>query len=257
MTEMLQGEVRVDKSEALISRATWYPYRGNMGNMRRTRRGFSLLRKPDFRLWHMASLGAILALLAWGLSSTGARAGQAPPVPPRAGGLAGQLLVATTDLKDPRFVRTVIYMVHHDAGGAMGLVVNRPLGDTPLATLLEGLGVEGNGVKGGIRLYYGGPVEPRRGFVLHTTDYTSESTRIVKDEIALTVGTDILRAIGTGTGPRLSLIALGYAGWAPGQLEGEIAAGAWVVVPADEGLVFGENYEKKWDQAMARRMIQL
>lgn len=225
--------------------------------MPRTRRSFSLLGKPDFRLWHLASLVAILALLAWGVSSTGARAAQAPPARPNAGSLAGQLLVATSELKDPRFVRTVIYMVHHDTGGAMGLVVNRPLGDTPLAALLEGLGIEGNGAKGGIRLHYGGPVEPRRGFVLHTTDYVSESTRVVKDGVALTVGSEILQAIGTGTGPRLSLVALGYAGWAPGQLESEIAAGAWVAVPADEALVFDENYEKKWDRAMARRTFQL
>ena len=225
--------------------------------MPRTRRDFSLLGKPDFRLWHMASLAAILVLLAWGLSSMGAGAGQAPPVPPRAGGLAGQLLVATSELKDPRFGRTVIYMVHHDTGGAMGLVVNRPIGDTSLTELLEGLGMEGNGAQGGIRLHYGGPVEPRRGFVLHTTEYASESTRVVKDGIALTVGTEILRAIGAGTGPRLSLIALGYAGWAPGQLEGEIAAGSWVVVQSDEALVFDQDYEKKWERAMARRTIQL
>jgi putative transcriptional regulator len=139
----------------------------------------------------------------------------------------------------------------------MGLVVNRPIGEAPLAELLEGFGMEGNGAQGGIRLYYGGPVEPRRGFVLHTADYASGSTRVVKDGIALTVGTEIFRALGAGTGPRLSLVALGYAGWAPGQLEGEIAAGAWVVVPADEGLVFDPNYERKWERAMARRTIQL
>jgi putative transcriptional regulator len=184
-------------------------------------------------------------------------AGVAAPAAPGARYLTGQLLVATSELKDPRFVRTVIYMVHHNPAGAMGLVVNRPLGDTPLADLLEGLGIEGNGVKGGVRLHYGGPVEPRRGFVLHTTDYVSESTRVVGDGIALTIGTEILRAIGTGSGPRLSLIALGYAGWAPGQLEGEIAAGAWVAVPADEALVFDRDYDKKWNRAMARRTIQL
>jgi putative transcriptional regulator len=100
-------------------------------------------------------------------------------------------------------------------------------------------------------------VEPRRGFVLHTTDYASKSTRVVKDGIALTVGTEILRALGTATGPRLSLVALGYAGWARGQLEGEIAAGSWVVVQSDEALVFDQDYEKKWDRAMARRTIQL
>ena len=209
------------------------------------------------RLRHIVSLVVVLALLAWGISGTSAKAGQAPSARPKPGSLAGQLLVATSELKDPRFVRTVIYMVHHDAGGAMGLVVNRPLGNAPLAALLEGLGMEGNGTQGGIRLHYGGPVEPRRGFVLHTTDYASGSTRVVKDGIALTVGTEILRALGTGTGPRLSLVALGYAGWAPGPLEGELAAGSWVVVQSDEALVFDQDYEKKWDRAMARRTIQL
>jgi putative transcriptional regulator len=209
------------------------------------------------RLRHIVSLVVILTLLAWGVSGTSTQAEQAPPARPNAGSLTGQLLVATSELNDPRFVRTVIYMVHHDRGGAMGLVVNRPMGDTSLAALLEGLGIEGNGTKGGIRLHYGGPVEPRRGFVLHTSDYTSESTKVVSGGIALTVGTEILRALGTGAGPRLSLVAFGYAGWAPGQLESEIAAGAWVVVQSDEALIFDQDYEKKWERAMARRTIQL
>src|SRR5574341_1331823 len=228
-----------------------------MADMRRTRGASSRMGRARSPLWLFGSLGAALVFLLWGVSGTSTKAEQAPPARPNAGSLAGQLLVATSELKDLRFVRTVIYMVHHDAGGAMGLVVNRPLGNAPLAALLEGLGLEGNGAQGGIRLHYGGPVEPRRGFVLHTTDYASGSTRVVKDGIALTVGTEIFRALGAGTGPRLSLVALGYAGWAPGQLEGEIAAGAWIVVPADEALVFDHDYEKKWNRAMARRTIQL
>jgi putative transcriptional regulator len=100
-------------------------------------------------------------------------------------------------------------------------------------------------------------VEPAQGFVLHTTDYAIEGTQVVKDGIAVTSQPEILRAIGTGTGPRKSLFALGYAGWSSGQLEGEIKAGAWVVVPADEALVFDEQYEKKWERAMARRTINL
>jgi putative transcriptional regulator len=205
----------------------------------------------------LPALWAIAWVLRFLLAATQGESEQAPPTRPNVGSLAGQLLVATDELKDPRFVRTVIYMVHHDRGGAMGIVVNRPIGNTSLAALLEGLGIEGNGAKGGIRLHYGGPVEPRRGFVLHTTDYASESTRVVKDGIALTVGAEILRTLGTGTGPRLSLVAFGYAGWAPGQLESEIAAGAWVVVQSDEALIFDQDYEKKWDRAMARRTIQL
>jgi putative transcriptional regulator len=135
--------------------------------------------------------------------------------------------------------------------------VNRPLGDAFLSDLLERLGLEGKGMAGEILVHYGGPVEPGRGFFLHTTDYKIESTQVIKDGMAITVQPEILRAIGAGTGPRRSLFALGYAGWAAGQLEGEIKAGAWVAVPADEALVFDENYEKKWERAMARRTIQL
>jgi putative transcriptional regulator len=100
-------------------------------------------------------------------------------------------------------------------------------------------------------------VEGRRGFVLHTSDYAIEGTQTVKDRIAWTWQPEILRAIGTGTGPRRSFVALGYAGWAAGQLEAEMAAGAWVSVPADEALVFDEDTTKKWQRAMARRMIEL
>ena len=184
-------------------------------------------------------------------------AGKPVPVLAQSASLAGQFLVATDELRDPRFMRTVVYMVRHDASGAMGLIVNRPLGDAFLSDLLERLGLEGKGMAGEILVHYGGPVEPGRGFFLHTTDYKIESTQVIKDGIAITVQPEILRAIGAGTGPRRSLFAVGYAGWAAGQLEGEIKAGAWVAVPADEALVFDENYEKKWERAMARRMIQL
>jgi len=197
-----------------------------------------------------AILCVILLALAWD-------DGSAAAVRPTAGNLAGQLLVATNELRDPRFVRTVVFMVRHDAGGAMGLVVNRPVGEVPLADLLNRLGIEGRGVGGEIRLHYGGPVEPNLGFVLHTTDYTTEGTQVLQGGIALTSQTEVLRAIGAGTGPRRSLFTLGYAGWAPGQLEAEIAAGAWITVPADAGLVFDGRSDKKWERAMARRTIEL
>jgi putative transcriptional regulator len=172
-------------------------------------------------------------------------------------GFTGQFLVATDDLQDPRFVRTVVYMVQHNAGGAMGLIVNRPFGEVPVADLMDSLGLKGKGVAGKILAHYGGPVEPERGFVLHTAEYKIDGTQIVKGGIAITSQPEILQAIGAGTGPRRSLFTLGYAGWAPGQLEDEIKAGAWVVVPADEALVFDGNYEKKWERAMARRTITL
>lgn len=193
----------------------------------------------------------LVTLSALGSAASGA---EAPPGPGR---LTGQLLVATDELRDPRFVRTVIYMVRHDASGAMGLVLNRPIGQVPLARVLERLGMASQGIAGDIRVHYGGPVEANLGFVLHTGDYATQGTRAVTDEIAITSQPEIFRAMGTGNGPRRALFALGYAGWAPGQLEAEIVAGAWFTVPADEALVFDENYEKKWDRAMARRRIEL
>jgi putative transcriptional regulator len=185
----------------------------------------------------------------------GARWGAVPAAQPAS--LAGRFLVATDELQDPRFVRTVVYMIHHDAGGAMGLVVNRPMGEASLSDLLERIGLEGKGVSGEILVHYGGPVESGRGFILHTADYKLESTRVVEDGIAVTTQPEIFRAIGAGKGPRRCLFALGYAGWAPGQLEAEIRKGAWEIVPADEALIFDDDYQKKWERAMARRTINL
>lgn len=202
-------------------------------------------------------LGALLLLIVAGVGGASAVPGSVRGASEPPAGLTGQFLVATDELTDPRFVRTVVYVIHHDAGGAMGLIVNRPMGEASVADLLGGLGLDGKGVNGEILIHYGGPVEPAQGFVLHTTDYAIEGTQVVKDGIAVTSEPEILRAIGTGTGPGKSLFALGYAGWSSGQLEGEIKAGAWVVVPADEALVFDEQYETKWERAMARRTIDL
>ena len=192
-----------------------------------------------------------LAVVALGLALAGVAAGQ------DAGGLAGQLLVATDDLRDPRFHRTVIYLVRHDATGALGLVVNRPLGDVPLARVLEQFGAQEREAAGTLRVHYGGPVEPGRAFMLHTADYAGRETQVIKDGVAVTAHPDVLDALARGQGPRRALFALGYAGWAPGQLEGEIRRGAWIVVPADEALVFDDAAARKWDRAMARRKMDL
>lgn len=221
--------------------------------------GFSVVRRVGIhtRLRLLAGLAAVAGLSALGAGLPGQGTGTGTAISAQPASLAGQLLVATDELQDPRFVRTVVYMIHHDAGGGMGLIVNRPIGDASLATLLERLGMEHKGVNGQILVHYGGPVEPARGFILHTADYRIEGTQVVRDGIAMTPRPEILHAIGTGTGPRRSLFVLGYAGWAPGQLEREIKAGAWEIVPADEALVFDDNYEKKWERAMARRTINL
>jgi len=208
------------------------------------------------RRW-LAILGAIAGLLAFGPIDVGPQGNGAPPVGPKLGGLAGQLLVATDELNDPRFAHTVIYMVQHDGNGAMGLVINQPMGSVPLAKLLDELGLNSQGVGGDIRVHYGGPVDRGRGFTLHTNEYAIGGTQAVGDGLALTITPEILRDIGMGKGPRLALLAIGYAGWIPGQLEAEIKAGAWISVPADEALLFDDDYATKWERARARRQYTL
>ena len=182
----------------------------------------------------------------------------APEALPKKGhSLAGQLLVAAPKMADPRFVRTVIYMVEHDANGAMGLVINRVIGRGPLAEFLKGFGIDAREGLGLIELHYGGPVERGLGIVLHTGDYRDPTTRIVDETFAMTMQLGVLKAMGRGEGPRRSLFALGYAGWAPGQLEDEMARDDWVLAPADEDLVFDDDMANKWERAMDKVKIRL
>ena len=171
--------------------------------------------------------------------------------------LSGQILVATPEMPDPRFAETVLYMIKHDEHGAVGLVVNRPVAKGPIADVLKSLGVETEGARGEITLHYGGPVEPGKGFILHSDDYVLDSTTKIKDGIAVTTDPELLRALSLGKGPRRSLLLLGYAGWAPGQLEAELKANGWFSIPADVELIFGADAEKKWERAMERRRIKL
>lgn len=167
--------------------------------------------------------------------------------------LAGQLLVAMPGMMDPRFTKTVIYMCAHNADGAMGLVVNKLIESLSFPDLLAQLGIESVGIGDQIKIHFGGPVESSRGFVLHSPDYRRDATLIVDEQVALTATVDILKAIAIGSGPRRSLLALGYAGWGPGQLDDEIKANGWLHVAADDDLVFGAgNVEDKWDRAMAK-----
>lgn len=148
-------------------------------------------------------------------------------------------------------------MVRHDRNGAMGLVINKPMAKGPIADLLQSLGAASEGATGEIILHYGGPVEADRGLVLHSDDYILDTTTVIQDGIAITGDVELLRMIGRGKGPRQSLLIMGYAGWAPGQLEGEIAAGHWFSIPADKELIFGEDADSKWDRAMDKRRIGL
>ncbi len=170
---------------------------------------------------------------------------------------AGQLLVATPEMGDPRFAETVIYMVAHDSKGSMGLIVNRPIGNIRYADLLAGLGIEPVEIDGATDLHYGGPVDERQGFALHSTDFTGVNTLTVNDRMAMSSQLEVVGAIAVGEGPRDALIVFGYSGWGPGQLEGEIEAGGWVVVPSSDELVFGANNETKWTRALASHSIDL
>ncbi|HRW59885.1 conserved hypothetical protein [Candidatus Defluviicoccus seviourii] len=166
--------------------------------------------------------------------------------------LVGQLLVAMPGMSDPRFARTVIYMCAHSAEGAMGLVVNRAFEQISLAELLQQLEIDATAVDDKVAVNFGGPVETGRGFVLHSPDYMREGTLVVTEGVSLTATIDILKAIASGSGPRRHLLALGYAGWGPGQLDSEILANGWLHVDADEELVFGPALDQKWDRAMAK-----
>jgi len=171
--------------------------------------------------------------------------------------LTGQLLVATPEMRDPRFVETVIYMVKHSAEGAFGLVINRPLAKGPVEDLLKGFGIDSSGAKGEIIVHYGGPVSPRAGFVLHSDDVLLEESAKVANGIAMTSDPKLIEAMAQGKGPRQSLFIMGYAGWAPGQLEGELKAGSWFVVSGDKALIFGQDADRKWQQAIDKRKIPL
>jgi putative transcriptional regulator len=173
------------------------------------------------------------------------------------GSLTGRLLVASDALRDPRFARTVIFVVRHDADGALGLVVNVPIAEVPFERALRPFNLEVPSGSGAVRVYYGGPVQEQRGFVLHTPDWTGEGTTVIDDRFALTEDPRVLQAIARGVGPRRALFCLGYAGWAPGQLDAELRAGAWGVAPADERLVFDEDPQTKWIEATTRRRFDL
>ena len=166
--------------------------------------------------------------------------------------LSGQLLIAMPGMMDSRFTRTVIYLCAHNADGAMGLVVNRLIGAITFPDLLAQLGIDSPGFGRDIQVHFGGPVESGRGFVLHSSDYEQDGTLKVSDLMSLTATIDILRNMAAGDGPRLSMLALGYAGWGPGQLDTEIQANGWLHVEADEKLVFDDDLDGKWERAISK-----
>jgi putative transcriptional regulator len=176
---------------------------------------------------------------------------------PERASLAGQLLIAAPTIGDPRFDRTVVLMVEHTQNGALGIIINLPWEERPLAGLLEMLGEKNTTVAGKVRIFAGGPVQPTIGFVVHSAEYRRPGTVDIDGRVAMTSSREILLDIGNDRGPKQSLVAFGYAGWAAGQLEGELERRAWYTAPADPQLIFDEPREKVWDLAFARRTQNL
>jgi putative transcriptional regulator len=179
--------------------------------------------------------------------------------------LDGQMLIAMPSMRDERFARTLIYMCAHSSEGAMGIVVNQPAADVSFPDLLVKLDVIPANDRiqlprraGTIKVLKGGPVETQRGFVLHTADFFIENSTLPIDEgICLTATLDILKAIARDEGPANAVLALGYAGWAPGQLEKEIQHNGWLHCTADSDLVFGTDTGVKYEKAMGKLGIDL
>ena len=165
--------------------------------------------------------------------------------------LKGKLLIAMPGMGDPRFERSVVYLCAHSDGGAMGLIVNKPAHDLTFGNLLEQLGIPRGPNARDIRVHFGGPVEHGRGFVLHSADYQGGSATLHVDaRFGMTATLDILEAIAQGQGPSASILALGYAGWGPGQLEDEIGRNGWLTCEADPDLVFSPDNPHKWTLAL-------
>jgi putative transcriptional regulator len=193
-----------------------------------------------------------LALALWVALLAPAHA-QSPQTKPRTS-VAGRFLIATPAMRDPRFDHAVILMLRHDQDGAFGIVINRPVGQRPLADLL---GTKDTAASGNVQVFVGGPVQPNIGFVVHSSEYHRAETLDVDGRVAMTSSLEVLRDIAEKKGPAKTLIAFGYAGWAPGQLEGELARNVWYTAPEDPALVFDDDRDKVWEHATGRRTQDL
>ncbi|GJL89151.1 MAG: UPF0301 protein [Minwuia thermotolerans] len=166
--------------------------------------------------------------------------------------LQAQLLIAMPSMQDERFQRSVIFMCSHTAdAGAMGLMINKQLPNLQFADLAKQLDIEA-GNSPPITMHFGGPVETGRGFVLHSDDYHRDATVPMAEGVSMTATVDILRAMASGVGPGEAILALGYAGWAPGQLEQEIQRNDWLHCTADSDLIFEVALDSKWEAAVRR-----
>jgi putative transcriptional regulator len=207
----------------------------------------------------MICLGRLM-LAACGFLVMGALLGAVPPKleqGPEHSSLVGQVLIASPKIADPRFQRTVILIVRHSKDGAVGITINRPIGEHSLASLLAMLGENGSSVEGDVQIFAGGPVQPEAVFIIHTTDYARSETIPINGRVAVTSSSQVFHDMARNKGPGRTLIAFGYAGWGPGQLEAELARNDWFTAAADAELIFEERRERVWDSAMARRFRDL
>lgn len=167
--------------------------------------------------------------------------------------LTGQLLIAMPDIGDPRFDHSVIFMCAHSEEGAMGLIINKPAPDVDFGNLLEQLDIEPAPTSIAPQIHFGGPVELGRGFILHSSDYDDDGTTLqVTPGIGMTATLDVLEDIAKGDGPKNAFLALGYAGWGPGQLEVEIQSNGWLTCDAGMDIVFHSAHEEKWTLAIEK-----
>lgn len=168
------------------------------------------------------------------------------------GYLTGQLLLAMPYMQDPRFEKAVIFICGHDVNGAMGLVINKYLGDLTLKGLLDYLNLPQESMKRDLPIYFGGPNDTGRGFVLHSDDFTHPGTVFLGNHISLTATVDVLKSIAEGDGPKNCLLAMGYVGWGPGQLDSELHSNRWLQVEGDPEILFHVPIEKRWEEAIAK-----
>ena len=171
--------------------------------------------------------------------------------------LNGRLLVATPKMVDPTFAQSVIFIVAHDDSGSLGLIVNEPVRDISFGELFDLMQQSHKDLAGKLTVHFGGPVEPRVGFVLHSKDFMLAQHELPAGDMAVTTDAEMLTAIAGGHGPSKYIVTLGYAGWGPGQLEMEMQQGDWLVVPSDPELIFAPDPKQVWQRALSKYQTQL
>ncbi len=163
--------------------------------------------------------------------------------------LTGQILISMPSLEDPRFYKSVIYLCAHSSEGSMGIIINKKIDYDLYPDLLEQLGIDSPLIKNKLFICYGGPLESNRGFILHSDDILRKESLNIDKGVALTSTSDFFDDLSRGKGPRNSILALGYAGWGPGQLENEIIQNSWMSLSVNSDFLFDNAISKKWDEA--------